>query len=108
MTTYSYDKKSSILWEDALAGECIKAIAAGPDDLAAHQALADHLSEEGHPLGEFMQLSLALENPTTFAQEKASVAARRAELLNQHLDAIVGDDLAAFLRTHGGAADRLT
>ena len=38
------------------------AIAANPDDRAAHSAYADLLTEEGDPRGEFIAVQLALED----------------------------------------------
>src|SRR5262249_26322288 len=38
------------------------ALTENPDDLAAHMAYADLLSEEGDPRGEFSQVQLALED----------------------------------------------
>jgi uncharacterized protein (TIGR02996 family) len=59
------------------------ALAANPDDLAAHRAYADFLSEQPDPhdaaLGEFIQMELALED-----RGGADLWQRRAALLKAH------------------------
>jgi uncharacterized protein (TIGR02996 family) len=54
------------------------------DDLASHSAYADHLTEQGDPRGEFIQVQLALENPSLTAQERKKLQKRERELLKQH------------------------
>src|SRR5262249_25890457 len=46
------------------------ALAENPDDLAAHSAYADYLSEQGDPRGEFIQIQLALEDESRPAAER--------------------------------------
>jgi uncharacterized protein (TIGR02996 family) len=59
------------------------AIAADFDDRAAHAAYADHLSEQGDPRGEFIQVQLALEQGTA-ARERKRLRTREKELLGEH------------------------
>jgi uncharacterized protein (TIGR02996 family) len=60
------------------------ALAADFDDLVAHHAYADLLSEQGDPRGEFIQVQLALENRQLAATERDRLKAREAELLTAH------------------------
>jgi uncharacterized protein (TIGR02996 family) len=50
------DEASSTTLRQALE----ESLAENPDDLATHMAYADHLMEQGDPLGEFIQVQLAL------------------------------------------------
>ena len=54
-----------------------EALAANPDDLAAHAAYGDLLMEQGDPRGEFVQVQLALEDP-------ACQGDRRRHLLHRY------------------------
>ncbi len=73
-----------------------QALAENPDDLAAHSAYADYLSEQGDPRGEFIQVQLALEDPSRPAEERKQLQNREAELLKQHAKQWLGD-LGRFL-----------
>ena len=55
-----------------------------PDDLAGWCAFADWLTEQGDPLGEFMQTQIALEDESRSKEERDRLKAREAELLKQH------------------------
>ena len=60
------------------------ALAAAPDDLAAHMAYGDLLSEQGDPRGEFVQVQLALEDERRPAAERKELQRRERELLDAH------------------------
>jgi uncharacterized protein (TIGR02996 family) len=72
------------------------ALAENPDDLAAHSAYADYLTEQGDPRGEFIQVQLALEAPGHSAEQRAQLRKRESQLLRQHARAWLGD-LGRFL-----------
>jgi uncharacterized protein (TIGR02996 family) len=55
-----------------------------PDDLAAHSAYADFLTEQGDPRGEFIQTQLALERPDLPADERRRLRQRERKLLAAH------------------------
>jgi uncharacterized protein (TIGR02996 family) len=74
-------------------------LAEGPDNLAAHAAYADYLSEQGDPRGEFIQLQLALEGPTWSAGDREELQNREKEILLAQKKAWLGD-LASVLE-HG-------
>jgi uncharacterized protein (TIGR02996 family) len=61
-----------------------KALAEDPDDLAAHSAYADHLSELGDPRGEFIQIQLALEDGSLDADRRKAIRRREKALLKKH------------------------
>src|SRR5205823_9693190 len=67
-----------------------EALVDNPDDLAAHMALADWLSEQADPTararGEFIQVQLALEEPSRPAEERQRLRRWEAELLRRHGD----------------------
>jgi uncharacterized protein (TIGR02996 family) len=67
------------------------ALAENPDDLAAHSAHADYLMEQGDPRGEFIQVQLALEDPSRSAEERSRLHQRETELLNLHASQWLGD-----------------
>jgi len=73
------------------------ALVANPDDLAAHSAYADHLIEQGDPRGEFIQVQLALEDPTRPATERKQLQKREAALWKQHGAAWLGPFAAHVL-----------
>src|SRR5262245_59356213 len=82
-------------------GEILEqAIAAEPDDLAAHAAYADWLMQQGDPRGEFIQVQLALEEPGRDATERERLKQREAELLGAHGSAWVGH-WAALVEARG-------
>jgi uncharacterized protein (TIGR02996 family) len=60
------------------------ALAADPDDRAAHMAYADYLQEEGDPWGEFVRVQLALEDEAVPAAERKRLRQRERELLDAH------------------------
>jgi len=72
------------------------ALVKDPDDLATHAAYADHLSEQGDPRGEFIQVQLALEDPQRPAKERKSLMKREVELMMIHQRAWL-TDLGPFL-----------
>jgi uncharacterized protein (TIGR02996 family) len=70
-----------------------------PDDLAAHMAYADLLAEQGDPRGEFIQVQLALEDPTRPAEERRRLQARERELLDAHERTWLGELAPLLLGT---------
>jgi uncharacterized protein (TIGR02996 family) len=60
------------------------ALAAEPDDFAAHMAYADFLMEQGDPRGEFIAVQLALEDPTRSPDERKKLRQREQSLLEKH------------------------
>jgi uncharacterized protein (TIGR02996 family) len=60
------------------------ALAENPDDLAAHMAYADHLMEQGDPLGESIQVQLALESPGNTTAQRDNLHRREQELARAH------------------------
>jgi uncharacterized protein (TIGR02996 family) len=73
-----------------------EALAANPDDLAAHAAYADYLQEQEDPRGEFIQVQLALEDESKSAAERRKLQKREKELLKKHEREWLGD-LAEYL-----------
>jgi uncharacterized protein (TIGR02996 family) len=61
-----------------------EALVENPDDLAAHSAYADYLTEQGDPRGEFISVQLALEDPGRPAKERRQLQKRENELLKRH------------------------
>jgi uncharacterized protein (TIGR02996 family) len=57
------------------------ALVENPEDLAAHMAYADYLSEQGDPRGELIQVQLALEDASRPAAERKKLRQREKELL---------------------------
>jgi uncharacterized protein (TIGR02996 family) len=55
-----------------------------PDDLAAHKAYADYLTEQSDPRGEFIAVQLALEDEALPAKERKRLQKRERELLEAH------------------------
>jgi uncharacterized protein (TIGR02996 family) len=72
------------------------AIAADFDDLAAHAAYADLLTEQGDPRGEYIQLRLALENDDQSPRLLAEWRERAHRLYQTHHREWLGN-LASFL-----------
>src|SRR5262249_32543151 len=60
------------------------ALVEDPDDLATHRAYADYLQEQGDPRGEFIQVQLALEDPTRTIEERRELERRERELLAEY------------------------
>src|SRR5690349_565953 len=73
-----------------------EALFADPDDRSAHMAYGDYLSEQGDPLGEFIQTQLALEDVTLPAAACRKLKATEGRLLQQHQREWLGE-LAPFL-----------
>ena len=59
-------------------------LAANPDDLAAHSAYADWLTENGDPRGEYIRLLLAIEDPHLSQAQRHAFAAAAAKLGRKH------------------------
>jgi uncharacterized protein (TIGR02996 family) len=72
------------------------ALVAHPDEVAAHSAYADYLTEAGDLRGEFIQVQLALEDPARPKAERNTLQKRESALLQQHARAWLGD-LGRFL-----------
>jgi uncharacterized protein (TIGR02996 family) len=72
------------------------ALAANPQDRAAHSAYADFLSEQGDPRGEFIGVQLALEDESLPSAERDRLRGRERELLTAHQREWLGG-LARFL-----------
>jgi uncharacterized protein (TIGR02996 family) len=68
-----------------------RAVIADPYDLTAWSALADYLTEQGDPRGEFMQVQRALEDEKLTAAQRKKLQAREKELLAAHEKEWVGD-----------------
>jgi uncharacterized protein (TIGR02996 family) len=71
-------------------------LVAHPDDLEAHAAYADWLTEHGDPRGEFIQVQLALEDENATPAQRREWQRREKELLAQHQREWLGG-LAPFL-----------
>src|SRR5262245_8637123 len=67
------------------------ALADNLDDVAAHMAYADLLSEEGDPRGEFIQVQLALEDERLPRQDRKRLQEREKALLAAHERDWLGD-----------------
>jgi uncharacterized protein (TIGR02996 family) len=81
------------------------ALAENPDDLAAHSAYADLLTEQGDPRGEFISVQLALEDESKSPAERQRLHQRETELLNAHPRDWLGE-LAPLLITEPGEGSR--
>jgi uncharacterized protein (TIGR02996 family) len=82
-----------------------KALVENPDDLAAHAAYADLLSEQGDPRGEFIQVQLRLEDPQCKGKQRERLQKREQELLHAHARQWLGEMAPFFLdeqTTSGG------
>ena len=84
-----------------------QALAADPDDRAAHAAYADHLAELGDPRGELIQVQIALEDEQATGAARRRLLKREAELLARHQREWLGDLAADFLGDPGAATERL-
>src|SRR5262249_26871912 len=73
-----------------------RALVEDPDDLASHMAYADYLSEQGDPLGEFVRVQLALEDPSRPPPERDRLKKQEEQLLKAHGPAWLGE-LAPYL-----------
>src|SRR5262245_27408900 len=74
-----------------------KALVANPDDLATHMAYADHLTEQGDPRGEFIQVQLALEDPRRSPEQRESLRRREQDLLQKYQREWLGEAAEALL-----------
>jgi uncharacterized protein (TIGR02996 family) len=83
-----------------------QAIAADPDDLAAHAAYADLLVEEGDPRGEFIQVQLALEAPSCKGKHRKTLQQREQEVLDAHQADWLGPLAPAVLDRRAGNYQR--
>lgn len=88
-----------------------RAIRDDPDDIAAHAAYADWLTQQGDPRGELIQVQLSLEDPSQPAAARTQLKKREKELLDQHARQWLGPiadylldqrGLAEYQRTAGG------
>jgi uncharacterized protein (TIGR02996 family) len=82
-----------------------QALAENPDDLAAHSAYADYLTEQGDPRGEFISVQLALEDPKRPPAERKELQQRESELLQQHARQWLGD-VGRFLHGDWSGPDK--
>jgi uncharacterized protein (TIGR02996 family) len=76
-----------------------EALGANPDDLAAHSAYADYLSEQGDVRGEFISVQFALEDPSRPAGERKKLKEREEELLEAHEREWLGELAPLLLAT---------
>lgn len=76
-----------------------QALADDPDDLAAHHAYADFLTDQGDPRGEFIQVQLALEDESRSPAERRRLQARERELLRAHEKEWLGETATLLLGT---------
>jgi len=74
-----------------------RAIAEKPDDVAAHAAYADWLTEQGDSRGEFIRVQLALEDETLGPQRRTELRAEEKRLLDAHAREWLGPELTALL-----------
>jgi uncharacterized protein (TIGR02996 family) len=73
-----------------------RALVENPDDLAAHSAYADYLSDQGDPRGELIQVQLALEDAAKCAAERKQLQEQEKKLLKAHARDWLGE-LAPYL-----------
>ena len=59
-------------------------LAANPDDLAAHSAYADWLTENDDPRGEYIRLQLALEDKTHPAEQLKAIYETATAIFDKH------------------------
>jgi uncharacterized protein (TIGR02996 family) len=83
-----------------------QALAADPDDRAAHSAYADHLAEQGDPRGELIQVQIALEDEQVTGAQRRRLLKREAELLARHQREWLGDLADDFLGEAGATTER--
>jgi uncharacterized protein (TIGR02996 family) len=75
----------------SLAEALEAAIIEHPEEAANYAAYADHLQEQGDPRGEFIQVQLALEDPSRKAAQRKKLQKREQELLKAHQTEWVGE-----------------
>jgi uncharacterized protein (TIGR02996 family) len=73
-----------------------RAVIADPYDQTVWSALADYLTEQGDPRGEFMQVQRALEDESLDGADRYKLRAREQELLAAHEAEWVGDWAGLF------------
>jgi uncharacterized protein (TIGR02996 family) len=78
-----------------------RALVEAPDDLAAHSAYADYLSERGDPRGELIQAQLALEDEGRSAAERKKLQEQEKKLLQAHARDWLGDLAPLLLKGRG-------
>lgn len=61
------------------------------DEVAAHSAYGDYLMERGDPRGEFVQVQLALEDPSRSKSERDELKKRESALLKKYAKEWIGD-----------------
>jgi uncharacterized protein (TIGR02996 family) len=81
----------------ALRATLEQALQDDPDDVAAHAAYADLLTEEGDPRGELIRLQLALEDEQLSAEQRKELRRREQQLLRAHQREWLGDLAGYFL-----------
>lgn len=69
---------------------------ANPDDLATHAAYADLLSEQGNPLGDYIQMQLALEDHSLSPRQRDELITQEQHLWLRHRENWLGP-LASYL-----------
>jgi uncharacterized protein (TIGR02996 family) len=79
------------------------AIIENPDDLASYMALADYLTEQNDPYGEFLRIELALEDPSKSPKERQGLEQQRADLLKAHEQQWFGEFLPHFKESRTAA-----
>jgi uncharacterized protein (TIGR02996 family) len=78
-----------------------EALVENPDDLAAHMAYADYLTEQGDPRGEYIRTQLALEDEGKALPERKQFQQRESDLLRQHGREWLGELAPFFLDQKG-------
>jgi uncharacterized protein (TIGR02996 family) len=86
----------------SLAQALEAAIIEHPEEAANYAAYADYLQEQGDPRGEFIQVQLALEDPSLKAAQRKKLQKREEELLKAHKKEWVGGWAKL---AQGGSAD---
>jgi uncharacterized protein (TIGR02996 family) len=85
-----------------------QALVEDPDDLAAHMAYADHLTESGEAWGELIQVQVALENKRLSGNERRTLKRRETELLAAHTPRWLGELTPFLLGPDEEDSDRAT
>jgi uncharacterized protein (TIGR02996 family) len=78
------------------------ALVEDPDDLSAHSAYADLLTDQGDPRGELIQVQLALENESLPREERARLAVRERALLPRVAPACLGEQFSRAISRSAG------
>jgi uncharacterized protein (TIGR02996 family) len=90
--------------DDSVGKVLEEALFNDPDDVAAHAAYADWLTEQGDPRGEFIQVQLALEDPARPPSERKQLQKREQALLEGHGRQWLGE-LAPYLFGQQGVSE---